>query len=101
MNRLKTHVVTGALIRRAQAAGVFATVLHRGDPDAGLLYAVTREPGGVGLYAYLHDEGWQPRSEEGATEADVASRIEQEREFDRDLWVIELDGRGAAAVLAE
>ena len=33
--RLKTEIRVSAHVRRAQGAGAFATIVRRGDPDAG------------------------------------------------------------------
>ena len=101
MSRLKAHVVVGAVLRRAQAAGVFATVLHRGDPDGGVIFAVLRDAEGERLYAYEHESGWALRTAEALTGAQMSDRIAKERDFDRDLWVVELDGRGAASILSD
>ena len=44
-DRLPAHVEIGALIRAVQAAGGFATVLAKGERDAGTILIVTMENG--------------------------------------------------------
>ena len=92
--RLKTHVRASALLRQAEAAGCFGTVLRRGDPDGGVMLVLVRECGGVALHAE-RDGAFEPRGTD-----DVEAAVAREAEFDRDLWVVEIEGRGAGALLA-
>ena len=102
--RLKTEIRVAAHLRRAQAAGAFATVVKRGDPDAGAI-AVKIYAGAdhVQLLVQGRDldgnEVWRSPFdvEDGAasTEKDVDAWLEKECRFDSDLWIIEIeDGEG-------
>lgn len=101
--RLKTHVTASALIRRAQAAGLFATVIHRGDPDGGVLWIKVRGQKGAALWAEAYEGGFAQRTEGIVDEAEADGLLIRERDFDRDLWVLEIDGDtdAATALLAD
>jgi len=95
--RLPTHLIVNALIRRVNAEGGFATVITRGEPDAGTLMIVTV------------DGPYESRAYERMPQADGTRRwavsrsqtVENAQEFseylsrrsaqDPDLWIVELD----------
>jgi GMP synthase (glutamine-hydrolysing) len=99
--RLKAGVIVQAAIRRASLRGVPATVVRKGDPDAGQVYVVVnrgREVGCVVLApARDYDSGktvWrQPLGEAPVPEADAEAYLEKERRVDPDLWVLEIEDR--------
>ncbi len=99
MSRLKTHVTVSALLRRAQAQGLFATVVHRGDPDAGVLFVKVRDGASAALWQQPYEGGWTPRTEGFGPEGEADGIVAKEREFDRDLWLLEIEGRGGEALL--
>jgi len=96
--RLKTEIRVAAQLRRAGAAGAFATIARRGDVDAGA----------VAIKVYLGDRRArlyvESRNEDGApiwrepfggevSEADVDQFLEKEARFDTDLWIVEIEDR--------
>ena len=99
--RLKTHVTAGALLRRAQGAGLFATVVHKGDPDGGVLWIKVRDGQAAALWAEAYGGGFAPRTEGYVDEAEADEAVRRERDFDRDLWLVEIEGRGGEALLAD
>lgn len=101
MSRLKTHVTAGVLLRRAQAAGLFVTVVHKGDPDAGVLFVKVLDDRRAALWSQGYEGGWQARTEGFVPEAEVDALVAKERDFDRDLWVVEVEGREGAALLVD
>ena len=46
--RLPAHLEVSGLIRRAQAQGGFAMVLHKGEPDSGTILIVMMDNQGLG-----------------------------------------------------
>jgi hypothetical protein len=95
--RLPAHVEVAGLIRAVEAAGGFATVVAKGERDAGTLLVVCCEKGGA---AAAYERMPQP----GGTRAWTLSRkqnMENPQEFwaycdrrrrqDDDLWIVELD----------
>jgi hypothetical protein len=95
--RLPPRLEVPALIRRAETQGGFATVLHRGDPESGavLLLVSSRGRHFGGLERVLGaGGGYQWRTvgpAESAESAEVAAFLAKRRQFDPDLWAVELD----------
>jgi hypothetical protein len=105
--RLTSAMLVGVLIRRAAAAGGFATVLVKGDEISGVILVEAAERGvGKGLFERVPDlaGGYQlmpcgPRPEEGAES--LSQYIARRRRSDPDLWIIELDIADAERFAAE
>lgn len=103
---LSTDVWAGALIRRAQLAGAYATVARKGDARAGavlvkLYNPLTRE---ARLYAQaLRGEGervWmQPLP--NAAESELDAYVQRQAGYDPDIWVIEVEDREGRHFLTE
>ncbi|MEO8722047.1 MAG: DUF1491 family protein [Sphingobium sp.] len=90
-------MLVGALIRRAQTAGGFATVLRKGDQISGAILLQTMLRGNeTGLFERIPDlaEGYRlgPCGAQywGDPQA-LAQYIERRIRSDSDLWLIELD----------
>ena len=96
--RLPTHIEVSGLIRQAQAAGGFATVLQSGERDAGTLGILTTHSG-------KNTRCWERMPQLDGTrrfQAIKKQEAENAREFDDyvrrrmdqdpDLWILELDG---------
>jgi hypothetical protein len=96
--RLKTEIRIAAQLRRAAAAGAFATIARRGDGDAGAVavkvYLGARR---ARLFVEGRDEKGEPLWREPlggeADEAAVDAFLEKEIRFDRDLWIVEIEDR--------
>ena len=98
--RLKTDIWATALIRRWNgSAEVVATLVRRGDSDAGaVLIKISRLDGTAtvlsqtvnadGKRAWLRGTGVAP-----VADADAESYIQRQRKRDPDLWVIEIEDR--------
>ena len=99
--RLANRVRVDAPIRRVSTAGGFATVLARGDDEAGAIAVVTREAGEESLRAAVLGAGGRYEFAELARGPDVPVWIERARRRDPDLWVIELDIPQAGQFVAE
>ena len=99
--RLISRVCVDALIRNVASAGGFATVLARGDDEAGAIAVVTREAGEERLLApVLGLDGRYQFSEMASGDA-VTGWIARSRQRDPDLWVIELDIPQAGQFVAQ
>jgi len=101
---LKTSIWAPALIRRAESSGAFATVIYRGDPDAGAVLILVRTLDGQAvLYRSMRDmDGtriWHPKGpdDEDVLEIDIRKAMVS----DPDLWVIEVEDRHGRHFLTE
>ena len=103
---LSTDVWVGALIRRAQLAGAYATVARKGDARAGavlvkLYNPLTRQ---ARLYAQaLRGEGetvWMQPLPQGL-ESDLDAYVQRQVGYDPDIWVVEIEDREGRHFLTE
>ena len=103
--RLATGALVNALIRRANQAGGFATVLAKGDATAGAVLVVAQDRG---THVRLWERGLGPSGDieliavgpEGDAQA-LADYWVRRRRNDPDLWVVELDIPQAERFAAE
>jgi hypothetical protein len=98
VSRLPTHVEAGSILRRAAAAGDFATVIRKGDDERGsLLLIVTSRGRHIAVLERVlslsaGDYRWQAVGPaESAGSAEIAEFLAKRARFDEDLWAIELD----------
>lgn len=97
--RLQSSLWVKACIRRADLAGIAATLVRRGDPSSGaILIKLNRRDHGCWVLAETRDEqgrrAWfRGSGRDGIPEADADEYIERHRHRDPDLWVIEIDDR--------
>ena len=103
---LSSDIWVGALIRRAEMGGAFATVARKGDARAGavLVKLVDRRAETVTLYAEaVRGDGervWmQPAP--GRTEAELDAYIARSARIDPDLWVVEIEDTKGRHFLTE
>jgi hypothetical protein len=95
--RLPAHVEVSGLIRAVEAEGGFATVLARGERDAGTILVICCEKGGP---ATAYERMPQPDGTREWTEsrrqlpdnlAEFSEYCERRKKHDPDLWIVELD----------
>ena len=95
--RLPAKLEASSLVRRAEIAGGFGTIIASGDPDRGSLVLLLAHRGNhvaclerqlnpAGQYAWLKVG---PLAD--AAESEVAEWSKRRSKFDPDLWLIELD----------
>lgn len=105
--RLTSAMLVSALIRRVQAAGGFAAVLHRGDAMAGAIVVDCVNRGQAELRIERATDahgmdGWRIVDTKAAMADEATStRLERRLKNDPDLWVIELDIAEAERFAAE
>ena len=106
-DRLTSAMLVGVLVRRAAAAGGFATVLVKGDETSGIILVEALERGErIGLFERVPDftggyglQACGPAAE-SPSEA-IYQYIERRRRADPDLWIVELDIADAQRFAAE
>jgi len=103
---LSSDIWVAALIRRAELAGTFATVVRRGDARAGAVLVKTIDRRTAEARLYVEATRWEgepiwmePRP--AAAEADLDAYIERARGIDPDIWVVEIEDADGARFLTE
>jgi hypothetical protein len=103
---LATDIWVGALIRRVELAGAFATVARKGDARAGavLVRTIDRRTGEARLYAEaVRGEGERVWMEPhpGAGEGELDDYASRAARIDPDLWVVEIEDADGRRFLTE
>lgn len=95
--RLPAHLEVAALLRQVQAQGGFATVIQKGEREAGTILLILCE-GGRNCRAYERmpqldgTRIWhRSKMESDDNKAEFAEFIARRGDQDRDLWIVELD----------
>jgi hypothetical protein len=98
--RLKAEIWVQGYLRICAAAGVPVMLVKRGDQDAGAIYiklnrldgtAEVFQPAPAGLSGLESDRRWVRAMPAPMPEADADALIRRERDFDSDLWIIEVE----------
>jgi len=95
--RLPAHLEVASLIRRVQAEGGFATVLHKGERDAGTILVVLAENGAnFRLYERMPQldgsRQWTlSRTQDPENKSDFQDYLDRRAAQDSDTWILELD----------
>jgi hypothetical protein len=103
MSRLRSDIFVAAYVRRRNGENAYAVVRRRGAAEAGAIFVcIDRLDGTADLYgpapqaAVAETEPgrlFQRLTNDGATPADVAARLEREVRFDPDLWIVDVEDR--------
>jgi hypothetical protein len=95
--RLPAHLEAGALIRQTQAEGGFATVLQKGEKEAGtILLVLCENDTNVRVYERMPapdgTRNWTLlRVQDPDNKQEFTDYLARRGAQDRDLWIIELD----------
>lgn len=103
---LSTDVWVGALIRRAELEGAFATVVRKGDARAGqvILKAYDTSTRTARLYTEAVGQDGEPlwiQPVVSDRESELDDYLERQRRYDPDLWVVEIEDREGRHFLTE
>ena len=105
-SRLPTHVEVAGMIRAVQAAGGFATVLAKGERDAGTILVVCCENGAnTRLFERMPQlDGSRKfqltRAQDDEKPGEFSEYWQRRRDQDRDAWIVELDVANAERFIA-
>ncbi|HSQ95435.1 MAG TPA: DUF1491 family protein [Croceibacterium sp.] len=95
--RIPAHLEVTGLIRAVAAAGGFATVIAKGERDAGTLLVTCCESGrNYRAYERLPQSdgsrGWAlAKAEDPEKPNEFSEYLDRRRHQDSDLWIVELD----------
>ncbi len=91
--RIPAHLEVAGLRRRVESAGGFATILNRGERDAGTILVVCNENGAtIGLHERMPQmDGTRKWEEIPKKQEDSGEYVLRRRDQDPDLWIVELD----------
>ncbi|HEU4820496.1 MAG TPA: DUF1491 family protein [Qipengyuania sp.] len=104
--RLPAHLEVSALIRTAEAAGGFATVIAKGERDAGVILILTTERGGnARLWERLPNlDGSRSfsmtKKQDLENAEEFADYLARRTARDPDSWLVELDIANAERLIA-
>lgn len=105
--RLPAHIEVSALIRAAEAAGGFGTVIAKGERDAGIILILTIERGGKPrLWERMPRlDGTRAfevvRTQNDENTGDFSDYLGRRTGRDPDTWVVELDVPQPERLIAE
>jgi hypothetical protein len=94
---LPAHLEVAGLIRAVDASGGFATVIHKGEREAGTILVVLAEKGGnQRLFERMPNcesgrEWTCTKIQDTENKSEFTDYLERRRQRDPDLWIIELD----------
>jgi hypothetical protein len=108
--RLRSDFFISATIRRAELGGAFAMLRQRGGAESGAIFIIIDRLDGTGT---LYGPAPQASYEAGAAERAftrlhgaeaipreaIEARLEKEKRFDPDLWILEIESREGQAFL--
>lgn len=103
---IASDVWASALIRRAELAGAFATVVRRGDARAGTVIVKAYDT--TERRARLYAEAFGPDGDRlwiqpvvSDQESELDAYIERQARYDPDLWVVEIEDRQGRHFITE
>jgi hypothetical protein len=109
--RVKSEIWVRAYLRRCQAEGIPVVIVRRGDEAAGAIFiCVDRLDGTVllfgpapaGLDGSETDRRWvRCLGTEPVSQAEAGGYLARQREFDPDLWIIEIEDRSGRHFLGD
>ena len=98
--RVTTDFWVSALVKRVFSGGGFAAVLKRGSSEAGAVFVILRDRmGGAELFGPAPQTSYDTAKpderyfvrHELPDEAALEQRLEREKRFDPDIWVVEIE----------
>jgi len=98
--RVTTDLFVSALMRRVFSAGGFSAILQRGATEAGAVFIIVRgRMGDTTLYAPAPQTSYDEATPDdrrftlllAGTSDEIDARLERERRFDPDIWVVEIE----------
>ena len=107
IDRLPAHLEVASILRRAEAAGGFGTVLRKGDPERGSIMLLISSRGQhltclERMMSLAGGYTWEASGPpESAGSAEIADFLAKRARFDEDYWAVELDIADPERFIAE
>ncbi len=103
--RLKSVIWVQAIIKRAEGGGAFATILHKGEANAGAIVVVVDDGQVNSLYHQSRDWDtnelvWRKQAQPMDAQA-LSEVLARFRQRDPDLWVVEICDKSGRHFLSE
>ena len=104
MPRLTAGFWVQAYLRRLSLANIPAFVVHKGDETAGAVVVISNPLDGSAsafhrVYSTEGERIWDVLAT--GSEGEIKNTINKQRDFDPDLWVIEVEDRAGRHLLEE
>lgn len=113
MPRLRSDIWVSAYLRQCQSAGLSAVLVKRGAAEAGsILIRLDCLDERVALFGLAPQTAWEEKEREGVdrlwtrlhktlwmTPQEAHQRLEKEKAFDPDLWIIDVEDRQGRSLL--
>lgn len=104
--RLKPGIFARALIRRAEVAGAYATVVKKGLEEAGAVFLKISKLDGTALVLSQARAGegelvWMRPLGESTDDERANAYFEKQLKFDPDIWIVEIEDRQGRAFVDE
>ena len=109
--RVKSEIWVKAYLRRCMSEGLYGYIASRGDDFAGAIYIHIDDlegshwlygPAPAGLEESSQDRRWTSCFADAPVSSQkVETYIEQQKKYDPDLWVIELEDKQARHFLGD
>jgi hypothetical protein len=109
--RIKSEIWVRAYIRRCQAEAVPVAIVRRGDEAAGAIFicidrldgtVLLYGPAPAGLVESETDRRWvRCLGPEPVSESEANGYLARQRDFDADLWIIEVEDRAGRHFLGD
>ena len=102
---LNSDLWVSALIRRAQIEGANATVVRKGDMRAGTV--IVKAYNTAERTARLYSEAFGPDGDRlwiqpvSGTESELDAYVDRQRDYDPDIWVVEIEDRHGRHFIVE
>ncbi len=104
MSRLRSDFWVAAYVRRCQVEGAYAVLRRRGSPEAGAIYIkLDRLDGTFKLFGpappspdgeHADERRFTPlHKAETIDGAEAEARLKRQRDFDPDIWIVEVEDR--------
>ncbi len=101
--RVTSNLWVSALIKRAQSAGAFATIINKGASEAGAIFVCVNDmQGKVSVFGPAPQSQYDSQSVSerdfecilnAGSDIEADDRLSREKSFDPDIWIVEIEDR--------